>query len=105
MNNRELQILKGTIEVLQRNLHSSKIISFGSRATGNNDKYADFDLAVDSKKIPLSLQRKLTEAIEKISDLDKVDLIYLSSVDEEFKKIILKRGKIGYERKRYVRVK
>jgi len=42
--------------------------------------------------------RELREKLEEISGLYKVDIVFLESVDKEFKDIILKRGKILYER-------
>ncbi|MDI6735200.1 MAG: nucleotidyltransferase domain-containing protein [bacterium] len=98
MNNRENEILRETIDVLKEGLNPSRIILFGSRAKGNNDKNADFDFAVDCKRPKISVQRKISEEIEKISGLYKVDIVYMLSVDEEFRKIILKTGEVIYER-------
>ncbi|GAH32837.1 unnamed protein product [marine sediment metagenome] len=42
--------------------------------------------------------RELKEKLEEVSGLHKVDIIFLESVDKEFENIILRRGKILYER-------
>jgi len=95
---RELEILNKVIGIFKEDLNPSKIILFGSRGKGNNNQSADFDLAIDCPKPQISVQRKINEEIEKVSGLYQVDLVYLMSVDEEFKRIILKTGKVVYER-------
>jgi predicted nucleotidyltransferase len=98
MKNREAEVLKESITVLKKHLNPSKIILFGSRAKDNSDKNADFDLAVDCPKPEISVQRKIDEDIEGISGLYKIDIVYMPSIDEEFKDIVLKTGKVVYER-------
>ena len=98
VNNREKEITRGAIDVLVREIMPSKIILFGSRAKGENGTHADFDFAVDSPKPDISVERKIREKIEDISGLYKIDVVYLNDVDAEFKKIILKTGKVVYER-------
>ncbi len=99
MNERENEILRGTIEVLKRHLDPSQIILFGSRAKNSNDKSADFDFAVTTPKPMICVQRKMAEEIDKVSGLYKVDIVYLPSVEEEFKDIIAKTGRVVYERR------
>ncbi len=97
MGNRENEIIQAVTEILKRFLNPSRIILFGSRAKENNREHSDFDFALDCAKPSLSVERKINEEIEKISGLYKVDLIYLGSVDKEFKEIVLKTGKVIYE--------
>lgn len=99
MDKRETEIVRATIDILKKHLDLSKVILFGSRAKGNKNKHADFDFAVDSEQPPLSVQREINEEIEKISGLYKVDIVYIPSVDEEFKNIIKETGKLIYEKR------
>ena len=99
MSQRREEIIKAVNSILQKKLQPSKIILFGSSAKKNNGKHSDFDFAVDGKRPAITLQRKISEEIEKISGLYKVDLVYLDSVDPEFKKIILETGRVLYESK------
>ncbi len=99
MSDREAEILKGAIRALKSYLNPSKIILFGSRAKRINRDHSDFDFAVDCKKPQISVQREINKDIEKISGLYKVDVVYMLSIEEEFKNIILKTGKIIYERR------
>lgn len=96
MNSRQNEIIQAVIDIFKKSLKPSKIILFGSRAKKNNRKHSDFDFALDCDRPTLSIERKINEKIEKISGLYKVDIIYLGSVDKEFKKIVLKTGKIIY---------
>lgn len=97
MNNRQDEITQRVTDVLKKFLKPSKIIIFGSRAKENNQKHSDFDFALDCPKPHLTIERKIKEEIEKISGLYKVDIVYLGSVDKEFKEIVLNTGKVVYE--------
>ena len=95
------KILAKLIEFLKEELDPEKIILFGSRAKGKSVPYSDIDLAiVGSTKPPLRNLRKLKEKIEIISWPFFVDLIFLEEVDEEFKKLVMKTGRIVYEKNR-----
>ncbi len=83
-------------EILKFN--PNKIILFGSRAKGNFRKNSDIDIAVDIE-LNFRERRKLKERIYVISGLYSVDLVFLDSVDEEFKEKILEEGRILYEKK------
>ena len=98
MNSREKDILEGVIEILKRHLNPPKIILFGSRAKANNSEHADFDFAVEVKRPNISVQRKIAEKIEEISGLYKVDVVYMLSVDNGFREIIKKTGRVLYGR-------
>jgi len=102
MQQREQKILRECIRILKEYLNPRKIILFGSRAKpkgGVLKKRSDFDLAVDNEdKVNFRTERKLKEAIERVSGLYKVDIVFLNTVDERFRDIILKTGEIVYER-------
>ena len=98
MENREAEIVNATVEIIKKYVNPLRIILFGSRAKGNNAKHADFDFAVECRKPQISIQQEINEEIEKISGLYKVDIVYMPSVDKEFKEIILKTGRVIYER-------
>ena len=70
-----------------------RVILFGSRSRGDNLKNSDIDIAVD---IDLSFRakRKLKEKLDLIAGLYKVDLVFFDEMSEDFKKHILKEGKI-----------
>lgn len=92
-------MLSGIINILVDEFKPETILLFGSRARKKNSKNADFDIAVDTKMPDIRTERKVKEKIEKIAGLYKVDIAYLKSVDEGFREIILKSGKVIYERK------
>ena len=96
---REEEILGRIVSLLKKDIKPKRVILFGSRAAEKYSPGSDFDIAVDSKKVGVRKMRELKEKVEEVSGLHKVDIIFLESVDREFKNIILKRGKILYERR------
>ncbi len=95
---REKEVLDKIVLLLKEQLNPSLIILFGSRASEKHNTGSDFDIALDGDKIDVREMRKLKEKLEEISGLYRVDLIFLESVDSEFKNIIIRRGKILYGR-------
>ena len=99
MNKREKEIVTKSIEIIKEYLNPPKILLFGSRAKGVNEKYADFDFAVEAQEPDINIQRRIKEGIESISGLYKFDIIYILSCDNKFKNIVLKTGEVIYERR------
>lgn len=99
MTDREKNILNSIALILDKHLRPGKIMLFGSRTKGNYYGNPDFDVAVDQKKVDIRKHRKIMEDIEAAVGLYKVDIVYLESVDEFFKDIILKTGETIYERR------
>jgi len=91
-------ILDSIVEEL-KNYDPKVIILFGSRSKGYSKNNSDIDIAVEVENKTFREKRKIREKIDEISGLYTVDLIFLSDVSEEFKKVILKEGKILYEKK------
>ncbi len=95
---REESIIDNIVSLLRKDIELDRILLFGSRAEGRHGPGSDFDIALDRKKISVRKMRELREKLEEVSGLHKVDIIFLESVDKEFKDIILRKGKILYER-------
>lgn len=95
---RETEVLENVVMILKNHLKPSKIILFGSRAKEMHNPNADFDFAVDVEYPSLRAEREMKEEIENVSGLYSVDIVYLPSLAEEFKNLILKTGKTVYER-------
>lgn len=86
------------VNILKVHFNPPRILLFGSRAQKEFNKFSDFDMAVDREMLDIRQLRRLKEEIEKVSGLYKVDIVFLKSVDEEFRSIVLKTGKVIYER-------
>lgn len=86
------------VSVVKKELNPGRIILFGSRAKGVNRNNADFDVAVDLDEPDSKTRRYLTEKLDNIRGLYKIDLVYLNSLEETFRSLILKTGKVIYER-------
>lgn len=94
----EKEILPLIIKILIHFLEPEKIILFGSRGKGTNDRFADFDIAISGSKPESQVLIKIKEELEEKLGLFSFDLKFLDSVDREFKDIILKTGKVIYEK-------
>jgi predicted nucleotidyltransferase len=70
-----------------------KIILFGSRARGDYKKNSDIDIAI-SGNFNYREKRELKELVDFLAGIYSVDLIFLDNVEEDFKRQILKEGKI-----------
>lgn len=96
---REEDILKKVVQILERRLHPPRIILFGSRAKGIPFQgNPDFDIAVDREKVDFWELIEIEREIDAVSGLYKVDIVFLKSVKESFRNIILETGKVVYEK-------
>lgn len=96
---RETEILGKVTDILVRRFKPGKILLFGSRAKGSFSRGSDFDLAIEGEKPTPALERTVRDEIEKVSGLYNIDLVYLSNVDDDFRNVIIKTGKVVYERR------
>lgn len=96
---REVKILETIVSILKKYLSPGKIILFGSRGKGKFYRNSDFDIAVDKERPDIRIQRRISEEIDNIAGLYKVDIVYLENVDETFKDLIIRTGKVIYERR------
>ena len=94
---REMEVLGIAISIIKKELDPQRIILFGSRAEGRYTPGSDFDLAVDAPK-PGNKAYHIQEIINDSVGLYSVDIVYLPSVDPDFRKLILQTGKVVYER-------
>ncbi len=91
------EVIEQLVEELKK-YNPQRVILFGSRAKGTYNKHSDIDLAVELN-LPFRERRKLKERLDLIAGIYTLDLVFLPLVDEDLKKIILKEGKVLYEKK------
>ena len=96
MTSREREITKKVVDILVKQLRPRKIILFGSRAKGTHKRGSDFDFAVDLKRPGMKKETEIRGAIEAVSGLYSVDVIYLKSVDPGFRTAVCSTGKVIY---------
>jgi predicted nucleotidyltransferase len=81
--------------IIKKHLPSVKIYLFGSRARGDYKSTSDIDIALDAgKKIDLYTLSLIKEEIEESSIPFTVDVVDLYTASGDFKKNILKDGKL-----------
>jgi len=95
---REQEIIEKSVGILKKYLNPQKIYLFGSRTKGKAREGSDFDFAIDSAKPNSKIQQAIEQEIENILGLYQVDIVYLSDIEDNFRQIILKTGKVIYER-------
>lgn len=99
MTRREKEITEAAVRVLNQYLQPHRIILFGSRAKGKSQKGSDFDFAVDQSRPDIDIERRIRDGLEDALGLHDFDIVYLEDADEDFKNIVLKTGKVIYERR------
>ncbi len=90
--------LSTILKLIIEEYNPEKVILFGSRGKGTNHFNSDYDIAIDSNKIDFRTKRKFYDVIENSIGLHKIDIVFLREVDDSFRNIILKTGRIIYER-------
>ena len=96
MTLREKQVLQTALAILKKEINPARIILFGSRAAGRPAPGSDFDLAVDAPKPERAYEIK--ESVNDSVGLYKVDIVYLPNMEPDFRDLVIKTGKVIYER-------
>ena len=91
------ELINTIINIVREHLHPKRIILFGSRATGKAQKYSDFDIAVEGVEMDIRKERLLKEYLDEKMGIYTVEVIDLDKVDEGFKQLVLKTGRVIYE--------
>ena len=86
------------LKLIIKEYDPKKVILFGSRGKGTNNFNSDYDIAIDSNNVDFRTKRKFYEIIDDNIGLHKIDILYLKEVDKSFRNIILKTGRVIYER-------
>ncbi|MFH0967135.1 MAG: nucleotidyltransferase domain-containing protein [Methanobacteriota archaeon] len=83
------------LTILKRHLKNCRLYAFGSRVTGNNQRFSDVDLCImDDDPIPLGVLDDLREALSESSLPVSVDIMDIHAISEEFKEVIERADKI-----------
>ncbi len=94
----EKRLLKEIVRTIKDFLDPDRILLFGSRAKGIADKYSDFDIAIEGAGMDIRTERKIKELLDDKLKAYTVEIINLDKVDPAFKEMVLKTGRILYER-------
>jgi predicted nucleotidyltransferase len=96
---RESELLESIKAIIVKELHPGKILLFGSRVKDESKRNtnSDFDIAIDGKMPVVEKLAEIKDKIESVAGLYRVDLVFLDSVDKDFKNIVLEEGRVIYE--------
>lgn len=95
----EREVLKKSISILCKHLNPSRIILFGSRAKGTARTSSDFDFALDQKRPAEAKEDHFRGELDGIRGLHRIDVVFLRSVDRDFREVVLTTGKTIYEKR------
>ncbi len=95
-SNKEQQLIDTIINEVVKYLHPTRIILFGSRAAGRNKQYSDYDIAIEGANMTVRSERKLKEVLDEKLGIFVVDIINIDKIDNDFRRLILKYGKVIY---------
>lgn len=84
--------------ILLQMLRPKRIYLFGSRASGTNKEYSDFDIAIEGNKGTFRDIRRTKQKIDEALGIYSCDLTELEKVSRDFEELIREKGKIIYER-------
>ena len=76
-----------------------RVYPFGSRVQGRALTVSDLDIGLDTG-IPIELAtiQQVTESLDELPTLHKVDVVDLQAVDQEFRRRVLREGELIYGR-------
>lgn len=100
MKNSNSNRIKNALEFLAGELEPEKIILFGSRAKNESKIGSDFDLCIVGKKPEYRNLRIIREKLDDILGIYSADIVFYSSIDSDFRKIVDETGKVVYEKGR-----
>ena len=84
--------------VLLKWLQPKRIWLFGSRSSGENKPWSDFDIAIEEHRGDFRSFRKAREELDLKLGIHSADVIDLDNADPEFKILIYEKGEMIYER-------
>lgn len=100
--------MKGIREVIERHKEILFAYLYGSRARGDYNEKSDYDIGVYLKrdfKPDIFYEAKLSEEIEKKSNLKDIEVVILNNKPIRFLNQVLKYGKLIFSRDERERVK
>jgi len=94
------EVEKAIINAVKKHNPSShyRVFLFGSRVSGKETNRSDFDVGYESDEpLPTKNLFGITDEIDEIPILQKIEFVDFSTVSEDFKKIAKENMKVLYE--------
>ena len=77
------KVLRELKNIAARRGFVNRLVLFGSRARGDNEKNSDYDIAVFSTKITDAEKTALLEEIDAVETLSKIDVVFIKPGDTD----------------------
>ena len=99
---KEKKVIQEIIRIILQHASPDRIYLYGSRVNGENKKNSDIDVAYDDEKFKKNFA--ITEEIEKLDTLLKIDITNLAQAEERFKNRVQSTGRVIYSSSKKLRV-
>jgi predicted nucleotidyltransferase len=86
------------IATIVKHIKPQRIILFGSRARGDAQERADYDIAIDGENLTPVQLAQIRADLETLPTLLSIDVVWMNRVTDKLRRRILDEGKVLYER-------
>jgi len=101
MGEKVKNFIREIVSIILKYKKPERIYLFGSRSRNDNQKKSDIDIAIEAGNWPAKVKTSIRREVEdKIRTLLDIDLVWLDSVNKEFKKELLEKGVVVYEKRK-----
>ncbi len=92
------EILSSAVEIIRKRMPAGikyRVFLFGSRATGRSVERSDYDIGIEAEEaLPPGTVLEMEEALDRLPDLHKVEVVDFQRVSEEFRRVAKEKIKI-----------
>jgi CRISPR-associated protein Cmr1 len=85
------------IEAIIKRSKPHRIFLFGSRARGDAQERADYDIAIDDETLTPAILAQIRADVEELPTLLSIDIVWMNRANAVLRERILSEGKILYE--------
>ncbi len=82
------------VEAIVRRIRPQRIILFGSRARGDAQERADYDIAIDDETLTPAILAQIRADMEELPTLLSIDIVWMNRANAILQERILSEGKI-----------
>lgn len=86
------------VEAIVKRIQPQRIILFGSRARGDAQERADYDIAIDDEALTPARLAQIRADMEELPTLLSIDIVWINRANAVLRERILNEGKIIYEK-------
>jgi len=85
------------VNTILKRARPQRIFLFGSRARGDAQERADYDIAIDDETLTPAILAQIRADMEELPTLLSIDIVWMNRANTVLRERILSEGKILYE--------